>query len=94
MHRKTFELKSAADLRNWAFASLIFASALLSGCEQPTKQHNYSIFAFGTLIDITLYDVDKNAQGKGTEGWMFKYKFVDYETASRNGEPFEKLIDH
>jgi len=43
---------------------------------------------------IELYDVDKNAQGKGTQGWMFKYKFVDYETASRNGEPFEKLIDH
>jgi len=59
MHRKTFEIKSTAGLRNWAFASLIFASTLLNGCEQAGKQVNYSIFAFGTLIDITLYDVDK-----------------------------------
>ena len=59
MHRKIFEVSSTAGLRNRAFASLIFASALLAGCEQPAKQVNYSIFAFGTLIDITLYDVDK-----------------------------------
>ena len=69
MHRKTFELKSAAgaksfpvkrNLKNLVLASLIFANTLLIGCEQPAKQYNYSIFAFGTLIDITLYDVDKN----------------------------------
>ncbi len=48
------------QLKKLAFASLIFASALLSGCEQPAKQINYSIFAFGTLIDITLYDVNQN----------------------------------
>ena len=59
MHRKTFELNSTAGPRNRAFASLMFASTLLCGCEQPAKQVNYSIFAFGTLIDITLYDVDK-----------------------------------
>lgn len=43
---------------------------------------------------IELYDVDKDAKGDGTDGWMFKYKLVDYDTASRNGEPFEKLIKH
>ena len=43
---------------------------------------------------IELYDVDKDAKGDNTDGWMFKYKLVDYETASRNGEPFEKLIEH
>ncbi len=48
------------ELKKWVLAMLVFASSLLSGCEQPAKQINYSIFAFGTLIDITLYDVDQN----------------------------------
>lgn len=43
---------------------------------------------------IELYDVDKEPEGEGTDGWMFKYKLVDYDSASRKGEPFEKLIDH
>ena len=43
---------------------------------------------------IELCDVDKDAKGDDTDGWMFKYKLVDYDTASRNGEPFEKLIEH
>ena len=37
---------------------LLFAS-LLSACEKPVQQYDYTIFAFGTLIDITLYDVSK-----------------------------------
>lgn len=37
----------------------ILATILLSACEKSVQQHDYSIFAFGTLIDITLYDVDK-----------------------------------
>ncbi len=36
------------------------AASLLSACEQPTKQYDYSIFAFGTLINITLYNVQNN----------------------------------
>ena len=40
--------------------SLIFlGTVLLAGCERTAKQYDYSIFAFGTLIDITLYDIDK-----------------------------------
>lgn len=38
--------------------TLVFCVALLCGCEKTAKQYNYSIFVFGTLIDITLYDVD------------------------------------
>jgi thiamine biosynthesis lipoprotein len=57
---KIIKLKNAACLRNWFFASLAFTGALLTSCEQPVKQYNYSIFAFGTLINITLYDIDKN----------------------------------
>ncbi len=43
---------------------LLCTSVLLSACQQPEKplekQFNHSIFAFGTLIDITLYSVDAN----------------------------------
>ena len=37
---------------------LIFSCALLIACQPSKKQHHYSIFAFGTLIDINLFDVD------------------------------------
>jgi len=37
----------------------LLSTILLSGCEKSAEQYDYSIFAFGTLIDITLYDIDK-----------------------------------
>ena len=36
----------------------IFSCVLLSACQPSKKQHHHSIFAFGTLIEIDLYDVD------------------------------------
>ncbi|VAW55566.1 Thiamin biosynthesis lipoprotein ApbE [hydrothermal vent metagenome] len=51
MYRKTFKPIS--------FCAFLICTTLLSGCEKPAQQYDYSIFAFGTLIDITLYDVDK-----------------------------------
>jgi thiamine biosynthesis lipoprotein len=39
---------------------LIVAAALLSACTPPAKQYHYSIFTFGTLVDITLYDVTQD----------------------------------
>ena len=43
------------------FPAIILAvsTILVSACNQIEKQYDYSIFAFGTLIDITLYDVDQ-----------------------------------
>ena len=39
---------------------ILFCATLLPGaCTQPAKQYSYSIFSFGTLIDITLYDVSE-----------------------------------
>jgi thiamine biosynthesis lipoprotein len=55
-----FEVLIQPELKKRVLAMLVFASAFLSGCEQPAKQINYSIFAFGTLIDISLYNVDQN----------------------------------
>lgn len=37
----------------------IFASTLLAGCEKNNQETHYSIFAFGTLIDITLFNVNE-----------------------------------
>lgn len=38
---------------------ILAVTALVNACEQPAKQYDYSILAFGTLIDISLYDVNK-----------------------------------
>jgi thiamine biosynthesis lipoprotein len=38
---------------------LLSSTVFLGACEQPAKQYNYSILAFGTLIDITLYDINE-----------------------------------
>ena len=43
---------------------LVCASLLLGACEQAAetaaKQHDYSIFAFGTIINITIYDAENS----------------------------------
>jgi len=39
--------------------TLLTGIVLLSACSQPAKQFNYSIFTFGTLVDVTIYGVDK-----------------------------------
>jgi len=41
------------------FCAFFIGTILLNGCEKPAQQYDYSLFTFGTLIDITLYDVDK-----------------------------------
>lgn len=38
----------------------LIACFTLTACEKPHEQLEYSIFAFGTLIDITLFDVDRS----------------------------------
>lgn len=38
---------------------VLLIALVLGACEPAARQYDYSIFAFGTLIDITLYDVDE-----------------------------------
>ena len=38
---------------------MLLSSIFITACERPTQQYDYSIFAFGTLIDVTLYGADK-----------------------------------
>ena len=42
-----------------SFCTFFLCTIFLSGCEKSAQQYDYSIFAFGTLIDISLYDIDK-----------------------------------
>lgn len=53
MHRTTYKLK-----KNHLLLALLLAFTL-SACEQPDREYHYSIFTFGTLIDVTLYSNDK-----------------------------------
>ncbi|HHJ34300.1 MAG TPA: FAD:protein FMN transferase [Gammaproteobacteria bacterium] len=39
----------------------------LSSCERSIEQYDYSILAFGTLIDISLYDIDRVQADKAFE---------------------------
>ena len=60
MYTTTYK-KISLKLRFITLGFIFLGFALfLSACEKEPEQYNYSIFAFGTLIDITLYDVDKN----------------------------------
>ncbi len=60
MYRKTFTLKKRLLLA-------LFAAILLSGCEQTEKQYDHSIFAFGTLFDVTLYSADRSQADEAFE---------------------------
>ncbi len=67
MYRKIFTLKKRLLLA-------LFTAIFLSGCEQSEKQYDYSIFAFGTLIDITLYSADR---GQADEAFKLLQKNFD-----------------
>ena len=41
------------------FSGLILCTISLVACNKEAQQHSYNILTFGTLLDITLYDVDK-----------------------------------
>lgn len=59
MHRKAHKFVTITATNRLLPLALLISAALLAGCDKPVKQHDYSIFAFGTLIDISFYDVDK-----------------------------------
>ena len=63
---------------------LIFlGTTLLAGCEKKAEQYDYSIFAFGTLIDITLYDIDKKQAETA-----FKQLQKDFDQYHQNWSPW------
>ena len=37
---------------------LICCGSFLYGCEQPARQYDYSVFAFGTIINLSIYGTD------------------------------------
>ncbi len=43
--------------------SLLFLSLFaLSACNAPPKSAQYQIYVFGTLVDVTLFGAEKEAQ--------------------------------
>ncbi|VAW64165.1 FAD:protein FMN transferase [hydrothermal vent metagenome] len=44
-------------LKNSALLALLLTFMTISACEKAAEEHHYSSLHFGTLIDITLYDV-------------------------------------
>lgn len=38
---------------------MILLALLLFACDKPVQQYDYTIFSFGTLIDVTLYNVSR-----------------------------------
>jgi len=44
-------------------------------------------------VPITWLEYDGRTRAEGDENNTYSYKIVDYATAARNGEPFERLID-
>ena len=62
---KTIPTLINKHLSTFVIAISLFASAIfISACNSPIKQYDYSIFAFGTLIDISLYDTDQQQADK------------------------------
>lgn len=51
-------------LRATLFCGPILFSLILSACKPAPSQYDYSIFTFGTLIDISLYDTDRTTADK------------------------------
>ncbi|VAW53656.1 hypothetical protein MNBD_GAMMA06-274 [hydrothermal vent metagenome] len=90
MHKKIFKLKNCPPLNILSLHSLtlstilgiILGTILLTACEQQ-KQHSYSIFAFGTLIDVTLY----NANNKQAEN-AFEQLQKDFDQYHQDWSPW------
>lgn len=54
----------------------LLACIFLSACEPAVKDHNYTIFTFGTLVDVTLFGIDKTLADDAFE--QLQQDFDDY----------------
>jgi len=59
MYKKIFTIVNNHLSVFFLAGCLLVSSIIVSACKPINKQHDYSIFAFGTLIDISLYDVEQ-----------------------------------
>lgn len=65
--------------------ALMLSTVFLLACKQHVQQYDYSIFTFGTLIDITLYDVDKKLADSAFQ--QLQQSFDEYH---QNWSPWTK----
>jgi len=59
MHKTAFSLSHKPSSIAYIVACLLTTIFFLSACAPAEKKHTYSIFAFGTLVDISLYATDQ-----------------------------------
>lgn len=59
MYYTTPTLNNKYFIRIFFVGTLLLSTILVNACDKTKTQHIYSVFAFGTLIDITLYDVNQ-----------------------------------
>ncbi|MCW9013801.1 MAG: FAD:protein FMN transferase [Gammaproteobacteria bacterium] len=57
---------------------------LLTACDNNPKEFHHSILQFGTIIDVTLYDVDEKLAAQA-----FKELDADFEYMHQNWTPWE-----
>jgi len=60
MHTTTLNFIKKYLTAGYLTTALVISTSFISACEKQSQQYDYSIFAFGTLIDITLYDASKD----------------------------------
>lgn len=63
---------------------LCLSIALFSGCDKHPQEYHHSTLRFGTLIDITLYDLDEELAEK-----VFKALDTDFEYYHSAWTPYE-----
>lgn len=60
------------------YLALLFGLLLLLGCEPKAKEHRATIFAFGTLVDVTLYEVDQQLARQALQQIETDLNFMHY----------------
>ena len=65
------------------FLYVCIFTGLLTACEKPPQEFNHTILSFGTMIDVTLYDVDEQLANK-----MFDDLDQDFDLLHRAWSPW------
>lgn len=85
---------------------VLLAVVLLGGCERPPPVHKETLYVFGTLVEVTLYDVDPETGAAAVAELEVLFRRLhrdwhawepgllsDLNRAIARGEPFEVPAD-
>jgi thiamine biosynthesis lipoprotein len=90
-----------ANRLGWVLLPILVTALLVAGCARPAEQ-KYQLYIFGTLLDITLYGVDKPQADAAVAALSERFQrmhrdwhpwkpgeLTDLNTAIREGRPFK-----